>query len=433
MSLKKNTGWNLVGGGAPLLVGLFCVPYLVEHLGVEAFGILTLIWALIGYFSLFDFGLGRALTQQIAKRLDTPAAVEIPGLARVGLLFTLITGVIGGVLLALLATVLARDWFNVSAELQEVARTSLLIAALGIPLATLTTGARGVVEAYQDFKSTNLIRLWLGAATFALPVVSIWLFGPSLVWAVAALVVARLVSCIAQWICAARKLPDGWQRVPVQLPFLKVLLSQGVWMTASNLVGPLVITMDRFVIASFVAAGVVAYYTVPSEVMVRLLIVPGALATALFPQLTSVLQCSQIEATALYNRALRITVVCMAPLCLITALGAYWGLSWWISPEFAAESWPIASILSLGILCNSVAFVPFAIIQAAGHARVTALANLFVLALYLPVLLWLVYEHGVVGAAVAWVIRAVIDMILLLYFARKIMAPSHRYLEGLSG
>src|SRR3546814_17386387 len=77
MSLKKNTGWNLAGSGVPLLVGLFSVPYLVKNLGVEAFGILTLIWALIGYFSLFDFGLGRALTQQIAKRLNTSAVTQV--------------------------------------------------------------------------------------------------------------------------------------------------------------------------------------------------------------------------------------------------------------------------------------------------------------------------------------------------------------------
>src|SRR3546814_16934770 len=113
MSLKKNTGWNLAGSGVPLLVGLFSVPYLVKNLGVEAFGILTLIWALIGYFSLFDFGLGRALTQQIAKRLNTSAVTQVSGLARVGLLFTLSTGLVGGVMRALLADVLAPDWLYV--------------------------------------------------------------------------------------------------------------------------------------------------------------------------------------------------------------------------------------------------------------------------------------------------------------------------------
>src|SRR3546814_4083690 len=71
--------------------------------------------------------------------------------------------------------------------------TSLLVAALGIPFATVTTGARGIVEAYQDFKAVSLIRLCLGVATFGLPVISVWLLGPSLAWAAAAIVMARLV------------------------------------------------------------------------------------------------------------------------------------------------------------------------------------------------------------------------------------------------
>ncbi|AEC21701.1 polysaccharide biosynthesis protein [Pusillimonas sp. T7-7] len=421
MSLKKNAGWNLVGSGAPLLVGLLCIPYLVKQIGIEAFGILTLIWALIGYFSLFDFGLGRALTQQIAKCLDTPAAIQIPSLARVGLLFTFLTGVVGGVVLALLVDVLVYDWLNISAGLQSTTKTSLLIAALGIPLATLTTGSRGIVEAYQDFKSVNLIRLWLGVATFALPVVSVWLFGPSLIGCVAALVVARLVACVAQWVSASRRLPAGWRVVSLQSSSLKALLSQGGWMTVSNLIGPLVLTVDRFVIASLVAAGVVAYYTVPVDVMVRLLIVPSALAGALFPKLTSVLQYSRLEAAALYSQSLKAITIVMVPICLVMAAGSYWGLALWIDAEFAARSWTIASILSVGILCNSIAFVPFSTIQAGGAARVTALVNISVVCLYIPVLLVLVYKYGVVGAAIAWVFRAAIDMILLLYFARRLI------------
>lgn len=93
MSLKVNTVWNLLGTGLPLLVGLFTIPFLITRIGVEAFGILTLVWALIGYFSLFDFGLGRALTQQVASRLAARQPDQIPALLTSGLLFTGLAGV----------------------------------------------------------------------------------------------------------------------------------------------------------------------------------------------------------------------------------------------------------------------------------------------------------------------------------------------------
>ena len=66
-SIVKNTFINLAGQGLPLLVGLFTIPLIIKGLGVERFGILTLAWMVIGYFSFFDLGLGRALTQIIAS------------------------------------------------------------------------------------------------------------------------------------------------------------------------------------------------------------------------------------------------------------------------------------------------------------------------------------------------------------------------------
>ncbi|MFS6652683.1 hypothetical protein WHK00_14665, partial [Staphylococcus aureus] len=97
----------------------FTIPYLIKQVGVEAFGVLTLIWALIGYFSLFDFGLGRALTQQVAATLAADEATHLPGLVKTGLGFTAVAGLGGGILLAALAYLLATKWLNVSISLQH--------------------------------------------------------------------------------------------------------------------------------------------------------------------------------------------------------------------------------------------------------------------------------------------------------------------------
>ena len=67
MSLRHNTIWNLAGSGVPLIAAVAFIPFTLNRLGNEAFGVLTLIWALIGYFSLFDMGVGRALTYERSK------------------------------------------------------------------------------------------------------------------------------------------------------------------------------------------------------------------------------------------------------------------------------------------------------------------------------------------------------------------------------
>ena len=62
--LTQNALFNLIGTALPLGVGLISIPIVIDALGLEVFGLLTLIWTAIGYFGLFDFGMGRALTQK---------------------------------------------------------------------------------------------------------------------------------------------------------------------------------------------------------------------------------------------------------------------------------------------------------------------------------------------------------------------------------
>ena len=45
MMLLRNTLYNFLGLGLPLLVAIVTIPVLIESLGLDRFGILTLIWA----------------------------------------------------------------------------------------------------------------------------------------------------------------------------------------------------------------------------------------------------------------------------------------------------------------------------------------------------------------------------------------------------
>ena len=104
--------------GTPVLVALFALPPLIAGLGAERFGFLTLAWLVIGYFNLFDLGLGRALTQSIAERLGQGREEEIPGLVRTTLLAMLLLGTAGAAVLASLSPWLVRTVIRVPTALR---------------------------------------------------------------------------------------------------------------------------------------------------------------------------------------------------------------------------------------------------------------------------------------------------------------------------
>ena len=71
--MARNAVWTLLSLGAPMLIALAAIPALIRTLGADRFGIVTLSWLLIGYCSLFDLGLGRALTRVVSEKLRGPA------------------------------------------------------------------------------------------------------------------------------------------------------------------------------------------------------------------------------------------------------------------------------------------------------------------------------------------------------------------------
>ena len=419
MSIKKNTAWNFTGSVAPMLLGIVTIPYLMRNLGVEAFGILTLVWALIGYFSVFDFGIGRALTQQVSSLRSAAATHELPMVIQSGLMLVAAFGALGGIVLAVFAHPLGYRWLNVDPSLWQTATNCLLIAGIGIPLTTLVTGLRGVLEGFEDFRTANILKIVLGCATFGLPAASVMLLGPSLEYVVASLVAARVAILLAHAVAIGHHV-NAWRTAKLfDASKAKPLLSFGIWMTLSNIISPLMVTADRFIISYLLGGAAVAYYTVPFDFILRLLVVPAALTGALFPRLASLFATDLGEFKRVYRRAVLAVLVVMVPICASLAFGSRWGMTIWLGVDFADKAWPIASVLALGLLFNGLAQIPQAALLASGGVRAMALLHLAEFAVYVPILYFSLLSFGLIGAAGAWTARVFVDLVIHFILAKR--------------
>jgi len=241
---------------------------------------------------------------------------------------------------------------------------------------------------------------------------SIALFGPRLDYTVGTLVLARYFILSAHYLCARRVIGNTADNLSTKES--RQLFQFGGWMTLSNIISPLMVVADRFLIANVLGAAVVAYYTIPAEFMIRLLILPAALTTTLFPVFSKNLSEKKFtSALALYKKSMKSIVLMMGSVTASVVIGARFGIDLWLGPEFAEKSSTVASVLAVGILFNSMAQIPHAFIQASGDARSTALIHVFESALYIPALFLLMQLHGIIGAALAWTLRALLDLVLM--------------------
>lgn len=422
--LARNVGWNVLGQGAPLFLAIFAVPRLINDLGSERFGILTLAWVVIGYFSLFDVGMGRALTKLVAERLGTPKEVEIPEIAWSALFLMALLGLVGTLVMTISAPWLAHDALRIPPTLQSETLRVLYLLALSIPVVILTSGLGGLLEAHQEFKLISSLRLLTGFAMYVAPLLVL----PSaegLFPVVVVLMAGRLIVLLAHIGCCLAVLPSMRSvAISTRWKVIGPLLEFGSWMTASNILTPFMVYLDRFFIGALVSISAVAYYATPYEVVTKLWVIPSAIVAVLFPAFAATVGNNPRRAEALFIRGVKYSFLALFPITLIIVIFARDALSLWLSPEFSRNSTVVLQWLAIGVFVNSLARIPLVLVQGAGRPDLISKICLLQLPFYLPAGFWLVKNYGIEGAAIAWVARVAVDASLLFWLAFRMFDNS---------
>ena len=153
-TVRSDTLWNIAGSSLPLLVALFSIPFLVRQFGADGFGLVALMWALVGYFGLFDLGVGRALTYELSKEGVTPT--EKTNILRSGLVIASLMGVLGAAIIAGILSPNAYKWFKVKVLTPSEVELSFLVVSIAIVPSTITSSIRGQWKGWG-----NLLNLML--------------------------------------------------------------------------------------------------------------------------------------------------------------------------------------------------------------------------------------------------------------------------------
>lgn len=420
MNIKRNTLYNVAGATTPLVITLVTVPLYLEVIGHARFGLLAIIWLLLGYLGMLDLGLSTASTHALARaRSDAP-----PIQARI-FLTSLITNIGLGLLIGT-CLFLVGPWLISQGSLSPGIRSELQLAlpwlCAAIPVTMAGGVLNGLLAAREEFGCLNLVNL-AGTALFQLvPLGAAFAFGPELNWILPAAVLARAVPVvILVWLSRNRV---DYRSAGFDSRILRQLTRYGGWVMVTSLIGPILVSADQLMIGALLGAAAVAPYNVANGLAVRLAVLPSALSQTLFPRLSGL---TEPEATELAARSFRTLSLIVAIGCVPAILFVRPFFTLWLGPQFAAASAPIAQVLLVAIWINSLAGLPFTLIRARGRPEIAARFHLFELIPFLVLLYFLIKWFGPMGAAFAWLLRVCVDTALLIR-ASRMPASSYTFL-----
>ena len=420
MSVRRYTVYNLLGSLVPMIAGVVTVPYYLRLIGNDRYGVLAIVWLFLGYFGLFDPGITRAAVYHIARLADDSDAVERESVFWTALAVNLAFGLVGGVILYLAARPLFMSTFKMPLSMRDEVMRSLPWMAASIPVSIVTANLGGALQARERFASYNV--LYAVNAFFAqvAPLAVAYFHGPDLNWLIPTVLLARALGMLPSMLILFRVLPlgvgGGFSRT-----LLRPLFAYGGWVTISNLINPLLGSLDRMLIGSIVNAEAVAFYTVPFNLVSRFSILPGSLVTSLFPKLS---RGEFAERSRLAGDSITTLCALMTPLTVITIAALPIFMKLWVGQRFADHAVPIGVALMVGVWINSLAFIPAAHLGAINRPDLPAKFHAYEILPFIGILWFGLHFYGLIGAAWAWTLRVAVDAVLLFVVAGQTAKPS---------
>lgn len=407
-SHKLNIFFNVSMPVIPLAVTILCLPLLSRQVGLERLGLITITWILLGYGSLLDGGLSRASTHELSR------IGELHPLARRATIWTAFSvmgavGLAGAVALYVAAHVYIGHIPKISDAVRGEYLATIPVVAVLFPIIFLGGVATGALESKSRFFTVNLINISTSSASQIGAVLVAYLVTRQLPVVMGVMVGFRALGVALMLWTMARSERLG-RPLPVRKRRLKKLVKYAGWVSLTNAVSPVMDTVAPLYIAAQLGPGVSTLYSVPMSIIGRANILPSGVTRALFPTMAAG---GRHGGLPMARKAFEALCGIMALVAAAGAAGSFVGLSVWMGSSFAVRASAACAILFAGLWANSVAYVGYSLLQAQGRPRVVALAHIIELPIYLGLLVGLTHAFGVVGAAMAWALRAVLDSIIL--------------------
>ena len=430
--LSFNLIANFVGQGWRGLMSLLFVPFYVQILGVEAYGLIGLYASLQLALALLDAGLRPTLAREMARFTGgamNAAAIRII-LRSIELPLLALSLAIALIMFAA-APWLAESWVHPqsldSATVTQAFRMMGLVAAAQFLEAAYDSSLSGLQRQVLQNVIVTLIATLRGFGAL----IVLWI-APRLTaffqWQAA----VAVLSCLLLALAVYRSLPPADARVRFSAKALHSVRSYASGMFGIAVLALLLTQSDKFVLARFMPLSDLGHYTLAASLVGVMAMLSGPIGSAFYPRLTELIhQGDNAAVTATFHRlsGLMALVVGSAAAMLIF-FGQRLMNAWLHNPELSARAAPLLALLALAVLFNALTSLPYFLQLAHGVTRIALRNNFALLFVFIPALIFAVSRFGGVGAAACAAVLNIVAMALsaVLTFPRYLPGAGRRWL-----
>jgi O-antigen/teichoic acid export membrane protein len=400
---------NFFGKFWLLAISILAVPVYIGLLGMEAFGLVGFFTVLLATLQLLEFGLGVVVNREIAQTRSAGEAFQrTRDLVRSLEVVYWLLGLLLAGLVCWAAPFIATQWLNSEHQSTEQVVSAVRLMGLVIAFQWPVSLYVGCLTGLERQVLLNLLQIVFGTLRTAGAVGVLWWVSPTLdaffTWQLVAAVVSVAGFAIVCW----RVLPHRRRSARFSLTALRGVWRFATGLGASGAVTFLLSNLDRLILSKLISLTAFGYYNVANQLNTASRMLPAAVFQALFPRFAALYARDRDKEgglVALYHQGSQLISLLVFPAAMTLALFSAEILHLWLQNEEVARSAAmIASVLVLGSALNAALGIPYEMTVARGWSMYGFYQNLVSAVVIVPLMLALVWTHGALGAAVAWLV-----------------------------
>lgn len=434
-SLGVNTAANFVTQFVAPALSLLLIPVYVHFLGLGGYGLVALLAALLSFAGVFTRGLGWSLQREVAQAHVVGDHGRLLALVRTFEISYWVIGAVLGAALAVLSSSVSGTFDNSNVGRDTVHACLLVLAVrlaalfpLSVYQATLLGTRRQVL-----LNAANSVMLLLGTAA---TVTTVALTGSLVGLYVADLITAAVSLLVLRWLVlrTSEPAPDG-APAHLSLTELRLLARLSAGLVWTQAVGMVTRQLDRFVVGGLTSLASLGVYSAGVAAGRLLSLSYNPYLTAVFPESCAL---ALREPSAMPSHLLRnskIVALASIGVGVPVALAGRELLTVWVGDgRIVTDGYPVLVVYVIGSIFLALADTQYQVHTAMGTSRCGVWVN-SVAVVWLPVvMIFLVKEFGIVGAADTWLLYAASTWLVFTGYTFGKLMPGHltRYLAAMA-
>jgi O-antigen/teichoic acid export membrane protein len=410
---------SAAGYVVPMAINFISTPLLLYWLGEAGYGLQNLVGVVIGYLTIMNLGLDIPIVKFVAEdhaRGDSEAENR---LLSTTLQLYLVVGVVGMVVIALAADMLARRVFVMPAELIEPARMVFMLAGVGFLASVFTSWGQAVANGLQRYDISNSVSITTSVVG---TVIGLWAVysGYGVVGYVLVRVASYLLSGWVYWLAVHRLLPSFRLQFGVDLAVLRRVRSYvglGFLLRLSGLLGT---SLDRTLIGVWVGMAAVGVYAVPFLLVNSVGYLIANMFHFTFPMASELSSTNHLdELRTIYTRATRfIAGLASVVFPLLLGLGDLF-LILWVGSGTTMQAVSVFRLLLLaGYIGTLAVTLTNNLVVGSGHIRAFTVYALSRAGMVSLGYVLLIRPFGIEGAGLALLLGSIVEVVFLLFTLR---------------